>query len=79
MAIESVSSATFTPPQPRTEQSTQTGQANQAGQTEQSRQASAARPAERTNQNSAAAETPASQPVVNTQGQMTGRVINAIA
>jgi len=76
MAIESVSSATFTPPQPRTEQSTQ---ATQANQTEQSRQASEARPAEPTSQDNAAAETLPPQPVVNTQGQMTGRVINAIA
>ncbi len=76
MAIDSVTSATFTPPQPQA----RGDQAAQAAQAEQSRQASEARqrpePARQDNQ---ATETSPPHPVVNAQGQMTGRVINAIA
>lgn len=73
MAIESVSTATFAPQQARTEQTTQ---ANQADQTRQAREA---RQAVGTGRDNEAATTSPPQPVVNTQGQVTGKIINAIA
>jgi hypothetical protein len=73
MAIESVGSATFAPQQIRNDQ------AAQASQAEQSRQASEAQEAERPRRDNEAAESQPPQPVVNTQGQVTGKIINTVA
>jgi len=73
MAIESVGSATFAPQQIRNDQ------AAQASQAEQSRQASEAQQAQATQQDSEASESQPPQPVVNTQGQVTGKIINTVA
>jgi hypothetical protein len=76
MAIESVTSATFAPPQPQA----RADQAAQAAQAEQSRQAAEARQQpEPTRQDNQTAENRPAQPVVNAQGQVTGKIINAIA
>lgn len=73
MAIESVGSATFAPQQIRNDQ------AAQASQAEQSRQASEAQEAEGPRRDNEAAESQPPQPVVNTQGQVTGKIINTVA
>jgi hypothetical protein len=73
MAIESVTSTTFTPPQPRADQ------AAQAAQAEQSRPANAPREAEPGARDTSADQTQSAPPVVNAQGQMTGKVINTVA
>jgi hypothetical protein len=72
MAIESVSTATFAPPQARSEQTTQANQADQTRQAREPRQAGG------TGRENEATET-SPPPVVNTQGQVTGKIINAIA
>lgn len=82
MAIESVSSATYasqlvTSTQSR--QAEQTQQAEQARQADQTRQANAPRETERPKPENEAAENRPQQPVVNAQGQMTGKVINTVA
>jgi hypothetical protein len=77
MAIESVTSTTYAPPQPKLK----TDQAAQAAQTGQGRPADNARDTRGMSQANQATEprAPQPQPVVNTQGQVTGKVINAIA
>lgn len=75
MAIESVSLANLAPPQPQQ----RTDQASQTAQAEQSRQTAEARRPEPTPADNEASANQPPQPVVNAQGQMTGRVINAIA
>jgi hypothetical protein len=82
MAIDSVSSATVTPPQARAEltrQAEQTNQASQANQASQTRQAAEPQEGERVSRDNESAESRAPQPVVNAQGQVTGQVINTIA
>lgn len=82
MAIESVSTATFAPPLARTEQTMQATQAEQtlqAAPAEQSRQAREARQVGGAGRDNEAANTSPPQPVVNAQGQVTGKIINAIA
>lgn len=75
MAIESVTSTTYAPPQPKLK----TDQAAQAAQTGQNRPANETRDTRGMSQGNQATEPRAPQPVVNTQGQVTGKVINAIA
>lgn len=76
MAIESVGMATYIPQQTRLDQSAQ------SNQTDQSRQTTQARQANQTGQPNPANGTPEQQqpqPVVNAQGQMTGKVVNTVA
>jgi hypothetical protein len=72
MAIESVSAATIAPQPLRTDQTA-------AAQAEQSRQASGTREAEQPRQDNETPENQQPQPVVNTQGQVTGRIVNTVA
>lgn len=77
MAIESVGMATLIPPQ-----QTRLDQSAQAGQTDQSRQTNQARQANQASQQNAVNGTPEQQPpqpVVNAQGQLTGKVVNTVA
>jgi hypothetical protein len=76
MAIDSVSSATVLPPQARVDLTKQADQANQTGQT---RQAAEPQEGERVSRDNESAESRTPQPVVNAQGQMTGKLINTIA
>jgi hypothetical protein len=73
MAIESVTTTTYAPPQSRPDQ------AAQAATAEQSRPAREVRQAESTRQDNEATESRPPQPVVNAQGQMTGTTISTIA
>jgi hypothetical protein len=70
MAIDSVGSATYTSQQLMT---------SQTRQAEQTRQPNEAREAERTKRDNEAAEGQPPSPVVNAQGQVTGKVINTVA
>jgi hypothetical protein len=76
MAINSVGSATYASQQVMT---TQARQAEQVQQADQTRQAEKAKEAEQAKRDNEAAESQPSQPVLNAQGQMTGKVINAVA
>lgn len=76
MAIDSVGSATYVTQQVA---SNQTRQAEQARQAEQTSKASEVRENERTKSDSEVVENKPPQPVVNAQGQVTGKVINAVA
>jgi hypothetical protein len=76
MAIDSVSSATVTTPQARTDLTRQAEQTNQAGQT---RQAAEPQEGERVSRDNESAESRTPQPVVNAQGQVTGKLVNTIA
>jgi hypothetical protein len=51
---------------------------DQARQSEQARQASQAREAPEASQDNESAESSPPQPVVNTQGQVTGTIVNTI-
>jgi hypothetical protein len=75
MAIESVTSTTYAPPQPQLK----TDQAAQAAQAGQSRPATGTPQSASMGQDNEATESRAPQPVVNAQGQVTGKIINAIA
>lgn len=82
MAIESVNSATYASQlvtNTQTRQTDQTQQAEQARQADQSRQASALREPRPPQNDNEAAKNQARPPVVNAQGQMTGKVINTVA
>jgi hypothetical protein len=82
MAIESVSSASYASQVATTGQTRpaeQTQQAAQARPAEQARQASTPRGVELPKLENEAAEKSSQQPVVNAQGQMTGKVINTVA
>ncbi len=81
MAIESVTSTTYAPPQPKlkTDQAAQASQTPQTAQTGQNRPADGTRDTRGMSQGNQATEPRAPQPVVNAQGQVTGKVINAIA
>jgi hypothetical protein len=76
MAIDSVGSATYTSQQLMTNQTRQSEQTRQA---EQTRRPDEAGQAERTTRDNEAAEGRPAQPVVNVQGQVTGKVINTVA
>lgn len=77
MAIESVGMATLIPPQQtRLDQSAQAGQTDQSRQAAQTRQAN---PADRSNPANQTPENQPPQPVVNAQGQLTGKVVNTVA
>ena len=78
MAIDSVGSATSTYLSQQVANN-QTRQAEQVRQAEQASKPSEPRENERTNVDSEAVERQPPQPVVNAQGQMTGKVINAVA
>lgn len=78
MAIESVTSTTYAPPQPKLK-TDQAAQASQTAQTGQNRPADGTRDTRGMSQGNQATEPRAPQPVVNAQGQVTGKVINAIA
>lgn len=76
MAIDSVSSATYASQQLTTNQ---TRQAEQTRLAEQTRQPNVAREAERARRDNEAVVGRPPQPVVNAQGQVTGKVINTAA
>ncbi len=73
MAINSVNStASAASQQLLTDQARQTEQARQASQTSQAREAPEA------SQDNESAESSQPQPVVNTQGQVTGTIVNTV-
>jgi hypothetical protein len=74
MAIESVSSATVAPPPPKADQAAQAAQAQQSRPTPEAREGEGAK-----RDNETMESRPAPPPVVNSQGQMTGTTISAIA
>lgn len=78
MAIDSVGSATSTYLSQQVA-SNQTRQADQTRQAEQASKLSQARENERTKVDSEPVKSQPPQPVVNAQGQVTGKVINAVA